>query len=75
MLLAGCGGGDEEPRTTSGSEPSRELRVETVATGLEVPWEIAFLPDGRALLTERPGRIRLLDASSACARSRSPRCR
>jgi len=31
-----------------------------VATGLEAPWEIAFLPDGRALITERPGRVRLL---------------
>lgn len=35
--------------------------METVARGLEVPWEIAFLPDGRALITERPGRVRLLD--------------
>ena len=35
-------------------------KVSTVATGLEVPWEIAFLPDGRALITERPGRVRLL---------------
>jgi glucose/arabinose dehydrogenase len=31
-----------------------------VATGLQIPWEIAFLPDGRALITERPGRVRLL---------------
>jgi glucose/arabinose dehydrogenase len=35
--------------------------VKTVATGLKIPWEIAFLPDRRALVTERPGRVRLLD--------------
>jgi glucose/arabinose dehydrogenase len=33
-----------------------------VAEGLEVPWEIAFLPAGGALVTERPGRIRLLES-------------
>ncbi len=37
-------------------------RVETVAGGLETPWDLAFLPDGRALVTERPGRVRLLGA-------------
>lgn len=36
------------------------IRVETVATGLEVPWGLAFLPGGDVLVTERPGRIRLL---------------
>jgi glucose/arabinose dehydrogenase len=55
--LAGCGGGQEQ--SSSGGDP---LKVRTVATGLEIPWEIAFLPDGRALVTERPGRVRLLDA-------------
>ena len=56
LALAGCGGG-EEPDAPEG------MRVETVATGLEVPWEIAFLPDRSALVTERPGRIRVLEAS------------
>lgn len=38
------------------------LAVETVADGLEHPWSLAFLPDGRMLVTERPGRIRIVTA-------------
>jgi len=36
------------------------IQVEDFATGLEAMWDILFLPDGRALLSERPGRIRLV---------------
>lgn len=49
--------------TTEREEPVRNrggARVETVATGLDTPWEIGFLPDGRALITEREGRVRML---------------
>jgi glucose/arabinose dehydrogenase len=36
------------------------LAVQTVATSLVHPWSLAFLPDGRILVTERPGRMRLV---------------
>ena len=36
------------------------LRVVTVADGLHYPWGLAFLPDGRMIVTERPGRIRIV---------------
>lgn len=37
------------------------FRVETVAGGLEVPWSMAFAPDGRLFFTERPGRVRVIE--------------
>ncbi|MDQ2954756.1 MAG: PQQ-dependent sugar dehydrogenase [Pseudomonadota bacterium] len=37
-----------------------DIAVETVATGLVHPWALAFLPDGRMLVTERPGRLRIV---------------
>ena len=36
------------------------IRVEAWVKNLEVPWSLIFLPDGRALVSERPGRIRLI---------------
>ena len=42
-----------------GSTPN-VVRAETVARGLENPWGLAFLPDGRMLVTERPGRLRVV---------------
>ncbi|MGG6898146.1 PQQ-dependent sugar dehydrogenase [Rhizobium sp. BR 315] len=36
------------------------VKVETVAAGLEHPWAVAVLPDGAYLVTERPGRLRLV---------------
>ena len=36
------------------------LSVQTIAGGLVHPWSLAFLPDGRMLVTERPGRMRIV---------------
>ncbi|MDW8442946.1 MAG: PQQ-dependent sugar dehydrogenase [Acetobacteraceae bacterium] len=41
------------------------FRVSVVASGLEHPWGLAFLPDGRMLVTERPGRVRLVSREGA----------
>ena len=52
------------PPQTQASQAG-DLRIETVATGLEHPWAVALLPDGRFLVTERPGRLRRISADGA----------
>jgi glucose/arabinose dehydrogenase len=60
LLLPATACGDvpnEAIRTVSGDS----IEVTEVAGGLQHPWGMAFLPDGRILLTERPGRLRLIE--------------
>jgi glucose/arabinose dehydrogenase len=48
----------DAPVRAKGSEPE----VQVLAEGLQVPWDVAFLPSGKgALVTERPGRVRLME--------------
>lgn len=47
-------------QTNAPDAPRSQVSVETVAKGLTHPWALAFLPDGRMLVTERPGRMRIV---------------
>lgn len=69
--LAACGQGGgggpagENMAASSGAVAAQQAEVTpqitTVAQGLEHPWALAMLPDGRMLVTERPGRLRFVD--------------
>jgi aldose sugar dehydrogenase len=64
FLMAGCGAsradgtGDSALAATANET---RFRVEIVATGLEVPWAFAWLPNKDMLVTERPGRVRIIE--------------
>src|SRR5690349_16096251 len=50
----------DAPRSPTPQTEQGPFRVTAVAGGLEFPWGLAFLPDGRMVVTERPGRMRLV---------------
>lgn len=67
LVLAAClvastptSGQAQGPRSPTPEPVDGALRVETVVHGLEHPWALEFLPDGRLLVTERPGRLRIV---------------
>jgi len=64
LAASGCGGGisdassNEIVSTASGDV---RFRLETVASGLEVTWAFVWLPNGSMFVTERPGRVRIIE--------------
>jgi aldose sugar dehydrogenase len=56
------------PRGDFGPTGEVKVRATTVVSGLEVPWALAFLPGGDFLVTERPGRLRLVRGGKLVAK-------
>jgi len=48
-----------------GNAQALEVHPEVVASGLQNPWAVAFLSDGQFLVTERPGRMRVVAADGS----------
>lgn len=59
LLTASCSRVISDADAAPGKASAR-YRLAEIARGLEVPWSMAFAPDGRVFVTERPGRLRVL---------------
>ena len=73
LQLAACGSSSDSSRPPETPAPGptpapsdiftasngTRFGVQVLATGLEIPWAMAFAPDGRLFFTERPGRVRI----------------
>lgn len=71
-LLAACSPTASEgqsegpaPRSPTPAPLPGIIESEVIASGLEHPWSFAFLPDGRFLVTERPGRLRVVNGDGS----------
>lgn len=68
ILMVACRQADPKGPAARSPTPTPladALNVEVVAKGLEHPWGFAIMPDGRLLVTERPGRLRIIETGGA----------
>jgi glucose/arabinose dehydrogenase len=61
LLAPACSRAEVDPTTVYRTASGFGFRVEVVAQKLEIPWALAFAPDGRIFVTERPGRLRVIE--------------
>ncbi len=68
MCSAAIGGCDDDSLAADGevfvTSDGVRFSVQTVARNLQVPWSLAFAPDGRIFVTERPGRVRIVQGAT-----------
>ena len=62
LTLGGCSCSWAQERSLSINAETHALRLTSLLTGLENPWSLAFLPDGRILVTEQAGPLRLVES-------------
>jgi aldose sugar dehydrogenase len=76
IATAGAACNDPAPRPDPVNPPTGDVftaadgtrfAVQVFATGLEIPWGMAFAPDGRLFVTERPGRVRIIESGRLLA--------
>ena len=60
--------GEADPQGLTFGTELLQVQVDAVTGNLVYPWGLAFLPDGRMLVTERPGRLRLVEKSGELSR-------
>jgi len=75
LLLLGCGGGDgggtpapspaPSPTPTPTPTPTTTAVTQRTIASFDHPWAMVFLPDGRLLVTEKPGRLQLVTTAGA----------
>jgi glucose/arabinose dehydrogenase len=66
LVAGGCSGSprnDQPAATQTDVQSPPKVEVQAVASGLAAPWALAFAPDGRIFVTEREGRIRVIEKS------------
>ena len=61
IVLTACGSSGSDADAPATPEPTKTYALEQVASGVEFGWSMAQLPDGTVLVTERPGRLRVLE--------------
>jgi glucose/arabinose dehydrogenase len=65
LLLTACTSSPAAVQEQPQQRQQTNLHVEVLAKGLEHGWDVGFLPDGKLLVTQRPGRLSLVDGTTA----------